>query len=72
MKNDTTPTTEVAFPLPIPTKSLASQLSNNNSSAASINSNNNDNTSRNKEEPNFFCNPKTVLSLFDYDRKIAK
>ncbi|KAI7880268.1 uncharacterized protein EV154DRAFT_46104 [Mucor mucedo] len=48
------------FPLPIP-KSIASQL--NNSSTAIIET---------QDEPNFFCKPKILMNLFDFNtRKIT-
>ncbi|KAI9261365.1 hypothetical protein EDC94DRAFT_609986 [Helicostylum pulchrum] len=47
------------FPLPIP-KSIASQL--NNSSSTVIDT---------QDEPNFFCKPKALLQLFDYNNHKA-
>ncbi|KAI8063131.1 hypothetical protein BDF21DRAFT_497014 [Thamnidium elegans] len=65
LKNETTSsssastTTSEMFPLPIP-KSIASQL--NNSSSTLIDT---------QDEPNFFCKPKTLLQLFDYNNHKA-
>lgn len=58
------------FPLPVP-KSLASQLHTTTApTPLPIISNTKpvvENNQENSVEPKFFCNPKTILNLFDYN-----